>query len=154
MLKFVVQCALQQGKSQPTNSQEQLLKDFPTDIRSVCRAFDIDPTIVIYAACPKCSFTHKSICTTSGINVYPSCCQYVQYKGQRSCSVQITKQIVQNGQSVHSPIRPFAYQSFPAFMAGLISCPGMEEILDCGWQGIRKDEISDIWDASAMRELV
>jgi|SRR5882762_7984316 hypothetical protein len=154
MLKCVVQCALQQGEGQPTNSQERLLKDFPTDIRSVRRAFDIDPTIVIYAACPKCSFTHKPTRTTSGIDVYPSRCQYVRYKGQRSCGARITKQIVQNGQSVRSPIRPFAYQSFPAFVAGLISRPGMEEILDRGWQGIGKDEISDIRDASAMRELV
>jgi hypothetical protein len=154
MLKCLVQCALQQSDGQLTNSHEQLLKDFPTDIRSVRRAFDIEPTMTIYATCPKCCFTHKPTRTKSGIDVYPSRCQYVRYKGHRSCGTRITKQIVQNGHSVRSPIRPFAYHSFPAFVAGLISRPGMEDILDRAWQGTGKDEIRDVWDATATRELV
>ena len=153
ILKCLVQCALQQTDGHLAESHNRLLNDFPTDIRSVRKAFDIEPTITIYATCPTCSFTHKPIRAESGIDVYPSRCQYVRFKGHRNCGARITKQTVQNGQSVRSPIRPFAYQSFPAFVAGLISRPGIEDMLDRAWQGSGKDDILDIWDASGVREL-
>jgi hypothetical protein len=153
ILKCLVECALQQNGGHLTDSHKRLLKDFPADIRSVRRAFDIEPTITIYAACPKCSFTHKPTRTKSGTDIYPSRCQYARYKGHRNCGTRITKQTVQNGLSVRSPIRPFAYHSFPAFVAGLISRPGVEDMMVRAWQGSGKDDILDVWDASGVRDL-
>ena len=111
---------------------------------------------MIYATCPKCCFTHKPIRTKDGIDVYPSRCQYIRYKGQRRCGARITKQTVQKGRSVRSPIRPFAYQSFPAFVAGLVSRLGMEDMMDRAWHRSRSedDDMVDVWDASTVRELV
>jgi hypothetical protein len=152
ILKCLVQCALQQNNGHLTDPHVRLLNDFPTDIRSVRKAFDLEPTITIYATCPKCCFTHKPIRTKSGIDVYPSRCQYVQFKGGKNCGARITKQRVQNGQSIRSPIRPFAYQSFPAFVANLLSRPRVEDMLDRAWQEPKK-EMRDIWDASAIRDI-
>jgi len=117
ILKCLLQCALE-NDGNLTDSHKRLLKDFPADIQSVHKAFDIEPTITIYAACPKCCFTHKPTHTKSGIDIYPSRCQYVRYKGHRNCGVRITKQTVQNGLSIRTPIRPFAYHSFPALSLG------------------------------------
>jgi hypothetical protein len=152
ILKCLVQCALQQD-GHLSEPHERLLKDFPIDIRTVRRAFDIDPDITIYAVCPKCSFTHKPTQTRSGVDVYPSRCQYVRYRGGKSCGAALTKRKVQNGHSVRSPVRPFAYQSFPSFVAGLMSRPGLEEILDKAWEGSGKEDKWDIWDGSVVREL-
>ena len=155
ILKCMVQCALQQRDGNLMDSHRRLLKDFPTDVRSVRNAFDIEPTISIYAACPKCSFTHKPARTESGIDIYPSRCQYIQFKGQKKCGTRITKQRVQDGKSVRSPIRPFPYQSFPDFVARLLSRPGIEDMLDQARQrgGDDGGDILDIWDASAICEL-
>jgi len=152
ILKCLLQCALE-NDGNLTDSHKRLLKDFPADIRSVRKAFDIEPTITIYAACPKCCFTHKPTRTKSGIDIYPSRCQYVRYKGHRNCGARITKQTVQHGLSVRTPIRPFAYHSFPAFVAGLVSRPGVEDMMVRTWQGSGNDDILDLWDASGVHEL-
>ena len=60
---------------------------------------------------------------------------------------------VQDGQSVKEPIRPFAYQSFPAFVGGLLSRPGIEDMIDRSWAGRRNDDMRDIWDGSGVHEL-
>jgi hypothetical protein len=152
ILKCLVQCAFQHD-GHLSEAHKRLLKDFPIDIRTVRKAFDFEPTITIYAACPTCSFTHKPTYTKSGVSIYPSRCQYMRYKGGKTCGVKLTKRRVQNGYSVRSPIRPYAYQSFQSFVADLLSRPGVEDMIDRAWKGSGKEEMWDIWDASLVREL-
>lgn len=153
VLRGLVQCALKGTNTSLTESQERLLKKFPVDVRSVRNSFDIEPVITIYATCPKCSFTHKPLRTKSKVDVYPTRCQYVRYRGGKTCGVRLVKHKVVDGESVRAPILPFAYQSFPAFVAGLMSRPGVEDMIDRAWERSSKEELWDIWDGSAVREI-
>jgi hypothetical protein len=70
----------------------------------------------------------------------------------------LTKHRVQDKESVRVPIHPFAYQSFPAFVAGLLARPGVEDMIDWAreqknteWEGTK--DMWDIWDGLAIHEL-
>ncbi|KZT12283.1 uncharacterized protein LAESUDRAFT_620192, partial [Laetiporus sulphureus 93-53] len=69
MLKLIIESALRQG-GRGTMQEEGLLKSFPTDIRSMCKLFGLDPMVTIFAACPTCSLTYEPTYNT-GIPVYP-----------------------------------------------------------------------------------
>ena len=134
---------------------QKLVDRFPTDVRQVRKEFDLDPIVTIYAVCPKSCYLHAPRCTKqSKIDEYESRSQYQgRYKGSQPCRNQITVHRVVDGQSVKAPIRPFGYQSFPDFVAGLLSRPGMEDVIDQAWVGGEKQDMRDIWDGSGVREL-
>ncbi|KZT11553.1 uncharacterized protein LAESUDRAFT_638372, partial [Laetiporus sulphureus 93-53] len=58
MFKIVVACAMQED-GRPTSKEEEALKDFPSDIRSVQKFFDLEPAVTVFAACPNCSSTYE-----------------------------------------------------------------------------------------------
>ncbi|GBE85542.1 hypothetical protein SCP_0800590 [Sparassis crispa] len=58
-----------------------------------------------------------------------------------------------DGESVRSPIRPFVIQDFHAFVGGLISRPGMEEILRQGKAIQDRYNLRDITDGSAVADM-
>lgn len=134
---------------------QKLVDSFPTDVRQVRKDFDLDPIVTIYAVCPKCCYLHAPRRTKhSNINEYDARCQYQgRYQGSRPCRAQLTARRVVDGHSVKVPIRPFGYQSFPDFVAGLLSRPGMEDVIDQAWAGGPKEEMKDIWDGSGVHKL-
>lgn len=135
---------------------QKLVDGFPTDIRQVQRDFDLDPIVTIYAMCPKCSYLHAPKRTKNpNINEYDTRCQYQgRYQGSRPCRMQLTVRKIVDGHSIKVPIRPFGYQSFPDFVAGLLSRPGIEDVIDLAWaSGGKKEIMRDIWDGSGVHEL-
>jgi hypothetical protein len=70
----------------------------------------------------------------------------------------LTKRKVQDKESIRVPTRPFTYQSFPAFIAGLLARPGVEDMLDRAWERKGTEwegtkDMWDIWDGQAIHEL-
>jgi hypothetical protein len=70
----------------------------------------------------------------------------------------LTKRKVQDKESIRIPTRPFTYQSFPAFVAGLLAHPGVEDMLDRAWERKGTEwegtkDMWDIWDGQAIHEL-
>lgn len=154
--RILVSSALEDEQGVLSPAYEKLMKDFPTDFRSVRRNFDLEPNTVIYATCPRCCFTHAPTMKrmkNSTIAIYPPRCKFIRFKGGRPCGTALTKRRVQDGQSVRAPIRPFAYQPLPSFVAGLLSRPGIEDMIDRAWSAPNKEEMWDIWDGTAVREL-
>ena len=153
VLQVLVRCALEQD-GHLNHRHKSVIDNFPTDIRTVRAAFQLDPDLVIYATCPRCCCTHPPT-TIEGSKVlsYPSRCQYVRYEGGKPCGAKLTKWKVQGKESVRAPIRPFAYQSFPAFVAGLLARPGVEDMIDRAWERKDKEDMWDIWDGQAIREI-
>ncbi|KAH9910945.1 uncharacterized protein B0H18DRAFT_860190, partial [Fomitopsis serialis] len=43
----------------PSPMDQKVLIEFPTDIRTVRRLFDLDPIVTDWAACPVCSMTYE-----------------------------------------------------------------------------------------------
>lgn len=155
VLKFLVTLFIKQEDGEMHRKDEKLLKEFPTDIRQVRQQFKVDPTVTIFATCPKCSYTHAPQPTKDpAVHAWPTKCQFPgRYKSSKPCGEQLTTHGVQDGKSVKVPIRPFAYQNFPSFVAGLLSRPGMEDVIDRAEQGGRPAEMKDIWDGCIMGEL-
>lgn len=158
VLQVLVRCALENdGNLSPWH--KSVMDNFPTDIRTVRKVFDLDPTLIVYATCPRCCYTHPPIFTSgSKVAHYPSRCEYIRYKGGRPCATKLTKNKVQDKESVRVPTRPFAYQSFPAFVAGLLARPGVEDMLDRAWERKGTEwegtkDMWDIWDGLAIHEL-
>jgi hypothetical protein len=151
VLQVLVRCALEDnGNLSPRH--KSVMDNFPTDIRTVRKVFDLDPKLIVYATCPQCCCTHPPTFTSgSKVTLYPSRCQYIRYKGGRPCGAKLTKHKVQDKESVRVPTRPFAYQSFPAFVAGLLARPGVEDMLDRAWErkGTGWEGTKDIWDGLA-----
>ena len=158
VLQILVRCALQKdGNLSPRH--KQMVENFPTDIRTVRKVFGLDPETVVYATCPRCCCTHPpTFWKDSPVAIYPSRCQYIRYEGGKPCDAPLTKRQVQAKESVRVPTRPFAYQSFPAFVAGLLARPGVEDMIDRTWEKAGKEwdgtkDIWDIWDGQAIHEL-
>ncbi len=148
MLKVVLQCSMRQ----PTEAERNILTYFPQDIRSVRKVFDVEPSTVVYAACPKCSCVHAPD-TKDKILLYPSHCNHTNFPTSRPCRTKLTITGVRGSQSVRVPIRPFAVQDLETFIAGLISRPGMEMAMDRGLDLNEKLEMWDVSDAEEIRDM-
>ena len=158
VLQVLVRCALEDNGNL-SRRHKLVIDHFPTDIRTVRKVFDLDPELIIYATCPRCCYTHPPTFTKdSKVANYPSRCPYIRYKGGKPCNAKMTKSKVQDGESVRVPIRPFAYQSFQAFVARFLARPGVEDMIDRAWEqkGTEwrsADDMWDIWDGQAVHEL-
>ncbi|GBE87778.1 hypothetical protein SCP_1200020 [Sparassis crispa] len=152
MLKVLLDTALRQGTRSLSYREEQILDHFPRDIRGVRKAFDLEAVVIVYATCPSCCCTYAPS-YQDDIPVYPSRCQHRSGPRSKPCNSRLTTTRVLDGKSVRSPIRPFIVQDFHAFVGGLISRPGMEEILRQG-KAIRDCyNLRDITDGSAVANM-
>jgi Transposase family tnp2 len=158
IMKLLIQWFLQWDG--PLDKRKQKMLDaFPTDVRQVQTKFRLNPKLTTFATCPKCCYTHAPQPTQHPhVLSWPTRCQYPgRYEHSRPCNEELTTHGVQDGKSVRVPIRPFAYQPLPAFVAGLLSRPGMEDVIDRAWGRVGRrtgdEEMLDIWDGSGVPEL-
>ena len=56
--------------------------------------------------------------------------------------------------TVHTSIKPFLIWYFNPFKAGLLSCPGMEAILDCGTLFNNTDDMWNVPDGMVIKDLL
>ncbi|GBE81521.1 hypothetical protein SCP_0312500 [Sparassis crispa] len=152
MLKVLLDTALRQGTRSLSYREEQILDHFPRDIRGVQKAFDLEAVVIVYATCPSCCCTYVPS-YQDDIPVYPSRCQHRSGPRSKPCNSQLMTTRVLDGESVRSPIRPFIVQDFHAFVGGLISRPGMEEILRQGKAIRDRYNLRDITNGSAVANM-
>jgi hypothetical protein len=128
------------------------MNDFPKDLRRVRCLFDMEAQTTVLATCPKCFaayFPEKQ----GKILVYPPRCSHRAPYQQKPCGEQLTTQHVQDGESVRVPIQPFVMQDFDAFVATMLSRPGMEEILQKGTICEQRNQLFDIKDGNFLRTI-
>lgn len=152
-LKIMLQCTWEDANGDVNKAHQELLDDFPVDLRSARNKFDLDPDIILYATCPRCCCTYAPT-TEGGVAIYPARCDFIRFEGGQPCGAGMTRRKVEGGKSMRVPIRPFAYQKFSAFVAGLLSRPGIEDMIDRSWESQNKEWLTDIWDGSGVRELM
>ncbi|KZP26231.1 hypothetical protein FIBSPDRAFT_711143, partial [Athelia psychrophila] len=70
-----------------------------------------------------------------------------------ACAESLTDSRIVEGQSMRYPKRPFVVQDFDAFVANLLSRPGVEEALDHGTVLLNQDELNDIKDGAGVQNL-
>ncbi|KAH7904022.1 hypothetical protein BJ138DRAFT_973152, partial [Hygrophoropsis aurantiaca] len=69
LLQMMLKTAFTSGK-EPSQTEKLVLTNFPRDIRTVRKIFDLEAKTVVYAACPRCSCTYKPT-TQDNILIYP-----------------------------------------------------------------------------------
>ena len=139
------------GRTQ-TTVERRMMNDFPTDLRSVRRIFDMEAQTIVYATCPTCFATYPPE-RQAGIFVYPSRCSHRTAFQEKPCHNRLTTQHVQDGESVRVPIQPFVMQDFDTFVAGMLSRRGMEQILEKGTVCEPQELLSDIKDGHLLRDI-
>ena len=133
---------------------QDLIAGFPRDIRSARKLFNLEPTTITYAVCPKCSATYrvtdaKQLLTT---------CNWKRIGSGSTCGAKLTKLAVKDvdgeRRNIRTPIKPFLIQDFDAFKARLLSRPGMEAILDRGTLFNDTDDMWDVKDGTVIKDLL
>lgn len=136
----------------PTVREQNLLDNFPRDIRTVRKVFDLEAKTTIYATCPQCLCTYAPE-VRGKVNVYPARCSWQRFPTSNECGARLTKRKVVDGCSVREPIRPFVVQDFDEFKAAMLTRPGMEDLLDKGTVFNDQSELWDIKDGYGIRDL-
>ena len=124
----------------------------PSDIRTVRKKFDLDPSTHTYATCPCCCCTYPPD-GGRGQSVYPERCAFKKYQGGKPCGHLLVKVEKHGGTKVTQPIKPFVVQDYGDFVAGLLSRPGMEEAMERGTLLNDKHQLWDIKDGTAITEV-
>lgn len=125
----------------------------PCDIRTIRKKFDLDPITQMFATCTRCSCTYPPT-TTKKKSPYPERCTYARFRGSKPCGQLLVKCTKDGGRKSWAPVRPYVVQDFNAFLAGLLSRPGIEEAMDRGTMMNEKCHMWDIKDGAAMQEIL
>lgn len=153
MMKITLGAAVSIARlGQPSPLEEKILKDFPTDIRTVRKVFDLEPKTTTFAACTKCCCLYKPE-DRNGVPVYPSLCSYKATPSARPCGVRLTESGVWKGQSIRVPIRPYVMQDFHTFVASLLSRPEIEDAIEATNFFTANGESTDISTSKSIRSL-
>lgn len=152
MLHVLLEEVYKENGRKMTAHEEELMANFPHDLRTVRRAFDVEAKTVTYAACPECSCTYQP--TMLGeIAVYPSHCTWKEFPSSTACGEPLMDSKIVKGESIRFPKQPFVVQDFHSFLAMLLSRPGIEEILDQGTVLLEQENLHDIKDGRGIQDL-
>lgn len=135
-----------------TAREEKILQHFPHNIRTVRDSFNVEAKTTTFAACPKCNCTYPPS-MEDGLAIYPSHCTWKEFPTSEPCAESLTDSRIVEGHSMRYPKRPFVVQDFAAFIATLLSRPGIEEALDAGTFLPKQDQLHDIKDGAGTQNL-
>lgn len=155
LLKSFLELALGRDGRMLTKTDRDILAHFPSDIRTVRHLFGMDPTVVVWAACPSCSATYPPVHSSdrTPIPVYPARCTSKAFSNSQPCNARLTKNGVLNGESIRVPIRSFPVQDFHAFVGRLLSQPEVEDALQQNVRLASSGVLRDIAQGTGITEM-
>ncbi|KAF5327761.1 hypothetical protein D9619_004081 [Psilocybe cf. subviscida] len=154
MLQYIIHLTLERGGRELNNYDQKLVSDFPTDFRRATDVFHLDPRTVVAAVCPKddCHANYNPCYDTdSPIPIYPTFCSYKSFKGGSECGTTLLQPQRIGGQEVMVPIKRFVRTGFKDWLAGLLSCRGLEKAMDAAWSQRDSGIMQDIFDGEVLR---
>jgi hypothetical protein len=159
MMGYVVRLALLGSHDHISPQIEKLLSDLPVDPETAAKQFQLDGKSMIYAACPNpnCHQTYKPIYHDGcPVAEYPRRCMHRRFANGPPCGTGLTRPRVIGDVEIHTPIKPFLSFDFKDWLAGLVSRPGYEDLMDSAWNKTSADPpdgISDITEADFLRNF-
>jgi hypothetical protein len=160
MVGYVVQLAIQRSPGQLSSHDRKLLADIPSDSRYVEERFSLTTNATIYAVCPdpNCHAIHKPVFKPgSPIPVYPKVCSHVEFAGGSQCGTVLLKFEKVEGKPISVPIKRFVAFSFKDWLGGMLSRPGLEDVMDKAWErckvGGEDREMNDVFDGDMLRSF-
>jgi hypothetical protein len=95
----------------------------PQTVASALSQFHLDGNTVVYAVCPVCHCTHKPKISGTTI-LYPSTCTNKHHPEASICGEPLLKE------GGMQPIKTFVYHKFDDYLAGLLSRPDLEKMMN------------------------
>jgi len=143
------------GKEVLSTGQEELLTRHPKDIRTARKYFDLEGKVLIYTACPRCSYIYPPVLEEDqDMAPYPESCTYNPLPADPNsgiCGEPLLHRIHPNGRL--QPIRPLGFRDPKDWIATLLARPGMEALLDSSWNFMRHNDYHDIFDADFIQNF-
>ena len=112
------------------SSREAILAQLPTTFKSALSHFNLNGRTTTFAACPDCHCTYGptvDICLSQP--VYPEHCSNIPRPGQDICGARLLHPR-DSADSPYKPLKPFVYQHFHDYVAGLLTQPEIEAAMD------------------------
>ena len=136
---------------------QEVLREMPGNINSVLSKFDFQSKITIYAVCPKCHCTYAPLYNPGDSTPqYPSHCTHSPNAESGPCGAKLLSN--SKASSSSKPIKPFIYHSFHDYLAGLLSRPDLETLMDKCCDDLNDslgspppELVSDIWEAQFLQ---
>ena len=129
-----------------------------TDIRTVVKALSLERPFTSFISCPKCHYLYGY---TRGSGDFsenvPEHCTNREHPDSEPCSRRLRKPRKRQGTNIEAPTREFLYQDLPQWVGWMYSRPDIEKLLDedpTSRPRMDGNHISDIWDASGLREFL
>lgn len=138
------------SKDKSLNDNDNFLLDsLPIDIRTVLGRFDLDPVVHEHLCCP--------VCFAIYLRPFPERCSHKTTQRSKPCDAPLWRARTIRGRLFTFPLRVYLYQDMKQWLARLLSCPGLEDIMQSmlkrATQGA-PSVMSDIWDAPIIREIL
>lgn len=119
----------------------------PRDTRTILDRMKLDPVYKSFVCCPKCFFTYDAD------QPYPDCCINRDPSGQRECGRSLRKKKKRGSVETSVPSREYLQQDFSHWLGRMYARPEIEKALGRKIDTPNEKEMSDIWDATILREL-
>ncbi|CDO68121.1 hypothetical protein BN946_scf185044.g29 [Trametes cinnabarina] len=121
-----------------TVEQRDMLDAIPRDIRTVLSRLGLDPDIVRYASCPRCSQTYPPNLNTPD-DPYPRHCTFRE-TDKPICGAALVQRVTHAATSQHSParetfapVRTFPYSPLLSWIAKQFSRERVESVMQSAW---------------------
>ena len=130
ILSIVLRLAFQrQGATSFVGTQ--IINVIPQTIDTVLSKFNLDGQCTVYAVCPTCHCTYEpKFNLGSNIAVYPPRCSNKPNPDSDTCDEPLLQATPHNHPATTKPIKTFVYHHFHDYLAGLLSCQDIEELMD------------------------
>lgn len=116
------------GNAIITPIQEDILSQIPSTIELTLSRFKLDGKTTTFAVCPACHCTYEpSFLPGSTTPKYPTLCDNIPEPG-RKCGERLLRDTNSDGSA--KPLKTFVYHSFHDYLAGLLSRPDLESVMD------------------------
>lgn len=127
---------------------------WPRDIRGIAGELDLDPQVIHFACCSKCSCCYPPASASSQKRgcTYPVTCTFRTTPGSQVCGTRLCH--VEKGQEGSRPLKRYSYQSMVAWVGRLLSREDLEKQLIPFDARSPSPRMNDIWDGKAFRSFM
>jgi hypothetical protein len=128
LIAIIVHLVYQNNPGNETRHADTLAQ-IPSSITAALSMLNLDGQSTIYAVCPNCHCTYKPhFDHGSSIPIYPNRCSNKPKPESNECGEPLLE--ASNTSKTTKPIKPFVYHHFHDYLAGLLSRPDLEQLMD------------------------
>lgn len=131
LVSLLLHSAFQNNNGNLSSRHEQTMAQIPRTISAALSRFNLDGKVTTYAVCPTCHCTYKlEYKPGSTLVKYPEWCTNHPTPNSGQCNEPLLHEKTTDDTSEREPLKWFVYHDFQDYLAGLLSRPDIEQIMD------------------------